>query len=224
MSDTLEQRLLALVLAANYHPNKPRVLAKRLDLSAEERVDLRRLVKKLVKAGKLRYGKNHLIYPPTDLAAATEPGPQSTTERKAEKQGKPKPGIVGTFRRTGQGYGFVRPLTAAAAGNRDMDIYIAADDAADAVTGDVVRVKVSSERDRRRNASGKIVEIVERQTHQFVGTYFEAGGGAFVQVDGIPQLLAVGRRGDRRSPRPARRTGHRHAFDHPRVQSSRGFP
>lgn len=195
MSDTLEQRLLALVLAANYHPNKPRVLAKRLDLSAEERVELRRLVKKLVKAGKLRYGKNHLIYPPTDLAAAaTEQGPQSTTERKAEKQGKPKPGIVGTFRRTGQGYGFVRPLTAAAAGNRDMDIYIAADDAADAVTGDVVRVKIASERDRRRNSSGKIVEIVERQTHQFVGTYFEAGGGAFVQVDGtiFSQPIAVG--------------------------------
>lgn len=194
MSDTLEQRLLALVLATNYHPNKPRVLAKRLDLSAEERVELRRLIKKLVKAGKLRYGKNHLVYPPTDLAAATEPGPQSTAERKAEKQGKPKPGIIGTFRRTGQGYGFVRPLTAGDVGNRNTDIFVAADDAADAVTGDVVRVKIASERDRRRNASGKIVEIVERQTHQFVGTYFEAGGGAFVQVDGtiFSQPIAVG--------------------------------
>jgi len=166
-----------------------------LDLTTEERVDMRRLIKKLVKAGKLVYGKNHLVYPPAGTTtAAAESGPQGTAERKAEKQGKPKPGIVGRFRRTGQGYGFVRPLTAGGTGNRDNDIYIAADDAADAVTGDVVRVKIAAERDRRRNASGKIVEIVERQTHQFVGTYFEAGGGALVQVDGtiFAQPIAVG--------------------------------
>lgn len=201
MSDSLEERLLTLVNASNYRANKPRVLAKRLDLTTEERVDLRRLIKKLVKAGKLEYGKNHLVYPKaaavtetTSATAESTQGPKSTAERKAEKQGKPKPGIVGTFRRTGQGYGFVRPLTAGGTGNRDTDIYIAANDSADAVTGDVVRIKISQERDRRRNASGKIVEIVERQTHQFVGTYFEAGGGAFVQVDGtlFAQPISVG--------------------------------
>ena len=73
MSDSLEQRLLALVLAPNYQPNKPRVLAKRLDLTTEERVDLRRLIKKLTKAGKLTYGKNHIIFPPAGGAAPAAP-------------------------------------------------------------------------------------------------------------------------------------------------------
>jgi ribonuclease R len=183
------------VLAPNYHANKPRVLAKRLDLSADERVELRRLIKKLVKAGKLVYGKNHLVYPPVGTATtATEQGPQGAAERKAVKQGKPKPGIIGTFRRTGQGYGFVRPLSAGAGASRDSDIFISAEDSGDAVSGDVVRIQMSREQGRGRKQSGKIVEIVERQTHQFVGTYFEAGGGAFVQVDGtvFSQPIAVG--------------------------------
>jgi len=94
LSDSLEERLLALVNASNYRANKPRVLAKRLDLTTEERVDLRRLIKKLVKAGKLEYGKNHLVYPKvattipetaatpeTTTTAETEPGPKSAAGR-----------------------------------------------------------------------------------------------------------------------------------------------
>jgi ribonuclease R len=207
MESSLEDRLLALVLAPNYRAQKPRILAKRLDLDTDGRIELRRLVKKLVKKGKLAYGKNHLVYPPgvrpVPAAAAEESTAaevpqtetsQSTAERKALKQGKPKPGIVGKFRRTNQGYGFVRPLSSTSAAGRDNDIFIPAEDTADAVTGDTVRVRIDKERRRAGKSSGKIVEVVERQTHQFVGTYFETGGGAFVQVDGtlFGQPIAVG--------------------------------
>lgn len=214
MTDSLEQRLLALVLAPNYQPNKPRILAKKLGLDADGRIELRRLVKKMVRAGKLKYGKNHILYPPVGTAsdagraAAKVPAGDPSAPIEAEvvddggatpsgkpaKSEKPKPGILGKFQRTSKGFGFVRPMRPGAAGNRDLDIFVSAEDSADAATGDVVRVKISSERNRSRNSQGRIVEIVERQTHQFVGTYFETGGGAFVQVDGtlFSQPISVG--------------------------------
>src|SRR4029079_11656987 len=59
------------------------------------------------------------------------------------------------------------------------------DRAQDAASGDTVLVRLSKHRDvRRTNPLGEIVEIIERQTHQFVGTYFETAGNAYVQVDG----------------------------------------
>ncbi|MBL9083769.1 MAG: ribonuclease R [Planctomycetales bacterium] len=125
---------------------------------------------------------------------ATE-GTKSTgrADRLAAQAGRPLPGVVGTFRRHQAGFGFVRPLSNKGT-DRAGDIFILADDAADAATGDTVRVKVSGERYRGKNQQGRIVEVIERQTHQFVGTYFEAGGGAFVQVDGtlFAQPIAVG--------------------------------
>ena len=74
---------------------------------------------------------------------------------------------------------------AAPAADRSGDIFIAANLPRDASTGDTVLVAVSRKRDiRRQNPEGEIVEIIERETHQFVGTYFEAAGNGYVQVDG----------------------------------------
>ncbi len=82
-------------------------------------------------------------------------------------------GVVGVFKRAAGGYGFVRPLDAPA--DRSQDIHIAATAALDAATGDTVRVRLSKARDvRRPGPSGDIVEIVNRRTTRFVGSYFEA--------------------------------------------------
>ncbi len=92
--------------------------------------------------------------------------------------------VTGVFRRMSAGYGFVRPAGAAKA-DRSGDIFVAANHAQDAASGDVVLVALSRKRDiRRPNPEGEIVEILERDTHQFVGTYFEASGNGYVQVDG----------------------------------------
>ena len=91
---------------------------------------------------------------------------------------------IGIFRRAAGGYGFVRPLEAAA-GDRSGDIHISAAAALDAASGDTVRVRLARSRDvRRPGPSGEIVEIVARRTTRFVGTYFEAAGGGWVRVDG----------------------------------------
>ena len=46
----------------------------------------------------------------------------------------------------------------------------------------------------RLGPRGRVVEVLERQTRQFVGTYFESEGSAFVQIDGtlFAQPIFVG--------------------------------
>lgn len=104
--------------------------------------------------------------------------------------------IVGTFRRMDGGYGFVTP-SGQAVRDRDKDIYIAQRSARDAASGDTVLVRLKG-RQRFRGGKpafeGEIVEVVERVTNSFVGTYDEQAGTGFVLVDGMPfsQPIAVG--------------------------------
>ena len=64
------------------------------------------------------------------------------------------------------------------------DIYVPADRTLDAATGDVVLVEVRKPRRGEPGPRGEIVEVIERQTQEFVGTYFESAGGAYVKIDG----------------------------------------
>ena len=61
----LEEAVVRLVSASGYRPVKPRLIAQQLKLSKEETVELRRAVKRLVYAGRLCYGSNHLVMPVT---------------------------------------------------------------------------------------------------------------------------------------------------------------
>ena len=178
MTDTsLEERVLALVGDPSYRPVKPRIIADRLDLPQEQRFVLKKLIKRLLREEKLAYGPNHLVM--TAAAAAT----------------KHSLDVIGIFRRNQSGFGFVRPLTATPTDGQDLDVYISARNAGDASTGDTVRVRLSRPpSDLKDRRDGMIVEILERDTHEFVGTYLEAGGVGFVQVDGtlFSQPISVG--------------------------------
>jgi ribonuclease R len=110
-------------------------------------------------------------------------GHERRRPRPTPGRGRPE-GVVGTFKRTAGGFGFVRPLDAPP-GDRAQDIHIAAVAALDAATGDTVRVRLARTRDvRRPGPAGEIVEIVKRRTTRFVGSYFEAAGQGWVQIDG----------------------------------------
>ena len=170
----LEQAVLAVVKDPHYKPVKPRGIAKKLGLDEEQTHQLKRVVKRLIKRGQLRFGASHFVL----AGGGGAPGakPQGDNYR-----------ITGIFRRTDSGYGFVRPAGSAPGADRKQDIYIAAKDAGDASTGDTILVRLKAKRDTHRpNPEGEIIEVIERQTHQFVGTYFESAGAAFVQVDGRP--------------------------------------
>ena len=89
----------------------------------------------------------------------------------------------------------MRPSGTPHAADRKEDIFIPEDKAGDAATGDLVQVEVDGrKRSPRGNPAGRIVEVLERETHQFVGTYFESAGASFVQVDGtiFGRPVAVG--------------------------------
>jgi len=154
---------MALVRKSGYRPVKPRVLAKELGVAADDLQTFKRLLKKLVKHGALVYGANHLI------------GLPGTTKGEY---------ITGVFRRMAAGFGFVRPQGTSPAAGRDHDLFIAPEHAGDASSGDTVLVKPVQGKGRAGGTRGQIVEVLQRETNRFVGTYFEAAGNALVRVDG----------------------------------------
>ena len=163
--EDLEQSLLAVIRRPGFKPAKPRQIARELNLTEEDARDLKRAIKALVKRGLIAYGANHLVGPPVVTAVGYQ--------------------VTGVFRRAAAGFGFVRPAGSAPGADRTQDVFITAKDSRDAATGDTVLVRLKKHRESRRpNPEGEIVEIIERDTHQFVGTYFEVAGTAFVQVDG----------------------------------------
>ena len=121
--------------------------------------------------------------PPVDHARNATGGSNRSTTTGGSREPRGDD-VVGVFRRAAGGYGFVRPLEAAA-GDRTGDIHISAASAFDAATGDTVRVRLARGRDvRRPGPAGEIVEVVIRRTTRFVGSYFEAAGGGWVRIDG----------------------------------------
>jgi ribonuclease R len=175
----LEQAVLNFVALPEYRPIKPRAIAKHLHVPEEQFSEFKRIVKRLVHKGQLQYGPNHLVM-------AVQPG--------AEPKKIPTGSIVGVFQRTQKGFGFVRPHRSSTSDTEAVDIYVSAKRASDASTGDTVLVQLLKHRPGEPGPRGEIVEIVERETHQFVGTYFESRGAGYVQVDGklFAQPLIVG--------------------------------
>jgi ribonuclease R len=175
----LEEQILAAVARKNYQPLKPKALARRMGLPSSEYADFRRSLRNLVKEGRVEFGKNHTVRPV-----------------------QPHGAITGIYRRMSTGVGFVRPHVVD--GHAEPEIFIRAEDAIDAATGDEVLVRVLR-RPNRPDLSprGEIVQVLERARRQFVGTYFEREGQALVRVDGtvFSHSIYVGDPGAK-GPRP----------------------
>ncbi len=171
------QEILSSVRRDGYQPLKLKALARKLGVSSAEYGEFRDLVKGLIQQGRLELGKNRTIRQPDTHGTVT-----------------------GTFRGIRAGGGFVRPQIQE--GTVGPDIYISPDSAKDAASGDEVLVKVTKRPARQgRNPEGKILEVIERATHQFVGSYFEEAGHGWVRVDGtiFLQPISVGDPGAKRA-------------------------
>ena len=169
----LERAILELVGRRGYRPVKSRVIAERLAVPKDRAPEVKRTIKRLVSQRRRVYG------------------PSRTVEAAKPKGNR----LVGVFRRMDEGYGFVRPSGTTPADARASDVYIPARKTADASSGDLVMVRL----DRRRSGKhpgprGEILEIIERQSHEFVGTYLESAGAAYVEIDGtlFSQPIHVG--------------------------------
>lgn len=158
--DKLERLLLDTVARPGYEPVKLKTLARKLSISQGQYAGFCTLARRLVKQGRLEIGRNQTV-------------------RKAAPHGA----VTGVFRKAEGGFGFVRPH--AVDGTVGPEIHIAQEYVADAASGDEVLVRIRR-KPRRANLgpSGEIVEVIERATRQFVGTYFEREGQGFVRVDG----------------------------------------
>ncbi len=171
MTDLLS-RILHAVAARGYTPIKAKALFKRLNLPEDQYPEYRRTVRELVRTGRLSLGRNQTLRP-------------------ADPHGT----VVGIFRRTPSGHGYVRPH--ATDGTVKPEVFIREDRGLDAATGDEVLCRITRPASRTREAAGEIVRVLERATRTFVGTYFERDGQGLVRVDGtvFAHSVAVGDRG-----------------------------
>ncbi len=164
-------RVLQFVADSSYRPRTLKGLSRHFKIDPEDYPAFRAEVKELVKQGKLEVGRDKTLSRPASDAGL----------------------ILGVFRRSSKGFGFVRPrgLT-----SRSDQIYIPPGAAGDASSGDEVAVKVvkKSRNAPGTNDEGRIVRIVARAAGGFVGTYLEKQGVAYVQVDGTTfhDLIYVG--------------------------------
>ena len=162
-SDSFEQKILDIVNHSTYKPIKPRTFAKKMDVADDQVRDLKKAIKRLIKRGQLMWGPRHLVMKPTS-------------------QPDDDQGVVGVFRRANAGFGFVTP--ADPDNPYDGDIYIPKRMTGDASDGDKVKIAVSHKRRGRDfGFSGRILEVIERRAHRFVGSYIENGEYGFVRVD-----------------------------------------
>ncbi|MCA9229802.1 MAG: ribonuclease R [Planctomycetales bacterium] len=173
----LDDAILRHVNDPKYRPVKPRVICKKLGLAGDDFSKVKRAIKLLVKAGRLAYGPSHLVCPVKTNHPAVKVG-EAPTRRSSSKH------VLGTFRRATAGFGFVRPEGTPAAEGRDADIFVPASATGDATNGDIVRLRISSKRDRMGKPEGRVIDVVERANNRFVGTYFVKSGMGLVQVDG----------------------------------------
>jgi ribonuclease R len=117
-----------------------------------------------------------------DAAPATRKKDGKKTERVASAKKSNR--IVGVFQRTQKGFGFVHPNSVELRSDKSQDIFVPADRTGDAATGDIVVVELKKPHPGDPGLRGVIVEIAERQTNQFVGTYFESEGTGYVRIAG----------------------------------------
>lgn len=158
----LSQRILDFVYHPNYQPVKPKAIHRSLELEPDEYPAVRKAVKRLVLEGKLAYGGNHLVVPPEMMS------------------GDPKL-TRGTFRQAAAGFGFVRPVPTGKLAAVE-DIFIPAGRTSSAMDGDLVQVRVRS---NRRGQEGEIVDILDRARRQFAGSYGQQDGRSVVWLDGV---------------------------------------
>ena len=160
MTNQLQTRILSTIAHPNYQPLKPKALARKLGISGPEYNDFKTALKTLIQQGRAEISKGN---------AVRQVGAHGT--------------LTGIFRKANAGFGFVRPNQDE--GHKFAEVFIPEDAVRDATTGDVVLVRVRPGRKKHeRGPKGDILQVLERATRQFVGTYFIRDGLFYVRIDG----------------------------------------
>lgn len=179
--------MLEIVAQPDYIPQKQKKFLKVLGLTSDNSGELRQLIREMVQHGELTYGEHRLVLPATNTASTNL--------------------ITGRFQRRPSGIGFVRPRAVIDDEVPVNDIFIPPRWTRDAASGDTVVVEIMERRpkddygtstkkrnknnygdrfrsDEEREVRGRVVEIVERASNRFVGTYHIEYGWGYIQIDG----------------------------------------
>ncbi|QDT39154.1 ribonuclease R [Stratiformator vulcanicus] len=168
----MERRIVELLHSPGYKPVKPAAIARKLGLTKKHGGEFRTALANLMHAGTV------------------------VEDRKGRLRRMSEPGqFVGIYKKTRKG-GFVteRAEPGGDSNHEPREAFIPPEDSLDAADRDEVSVEVRNRRGSFGKRYGRIVEVLQRARHNFVGTYLEKSGKGFVRVDGnaFDMLVEVG--------------------------------
>jgi ribonuclease R len=140
-------------------------------LQGSERTEVKRLMRALVREGRVERAGERFSVPGRRAAAKDGQRPAAVRGRKA---------LEGTLTVHRDGFGFVDVGT-------EEDIFVPPHEARRALDGDRVKVEVVSSRGR---SEGRIVGLVDRQREALVGTYVERGANEALVRPNDPSMPA----------------------------------
>jgi ribonuclease R len=154
----IREQVLALLARKDYRPADKTDIARRLGLTASERVTLRKTLRELERAGQIaRIRKNRYVLPAeADL-------------------------VAGKLSIHQAGYGFLTPETASG-----PDVFIAAENIGTAMHGDRVVARISRDTPHERikgRREGRVIRILERAHDTIVGTVQQSRNFYYVVPD-----------------------------------------
>jgi ribonuclease R len=170
MPESIQSRILQHLQSPAYRPQRPRNLAEQLELNQKESLGaFRDALRELMHAGRVVLGASGTVLLPSNRTSSNE--------------------FVGSYRHNKRGFGFVVPQDPTA----HEDLFIPEGHNLEAITGDVVRAKITSEgrKEGKTIYSGRITEIIERTQKRFVGSLQKVAGQWLVLPDGNTLTEAI---------------------------------
>ena len=162
-AEQIKDKILTHLRSERYRPQRPRGLAKELNLQGEDQYHyFRDALRELMHNGRVVLGAR---------GAIVLPGSHTRGD-----------GIIGTYSHNKRGFGFVIPTDP---GGHE-DLFVPPGESGGAITGDVVRAKITSrgQRDGKALFTGRIMEVIERRNKRFAGTLIKEHGTWMVLPDG----------------------------------------
>jgi ribonuclease R len=162
MSEQLQNKIIERLKSEDYQPQRPRKLARDLNVHQEENYhEFRDALRELMREGRVIMGGGNVVLP-------------SEQPRRDE--------FVGVYRAKKGGFGFVVPTDPSA----HEDLYVPKGAHGGAISGDVVRARITNRRQGEGKTlfEGRITEIIERSQKRFVGSLIKQGTTWKVLPDG----------------------------------------
>ncbi len=163
MADQLQSRILTRLKSEDYRPQRPRHLARELKVHDEQTYPaFREALRSLMHEGRVCLGARGAVLLPGQSQSRDE--------------------FVGAYRHNRRGFGFVVPTDP---GSHE-DLFIPEGQNNGAITGDIVKAKITSrgQKDGKAMYSGRITEILQRTQKRFVGSLVRTAGEWMVMPDG----------------------------------------